>query len=100
MKLFITASFKGEENKEEVEKLCSIVKNSGFEDFCFIRDVEGYQKIFSDPKKLMLRSREEIFKSDALLVDLTGKATGRAFEAGMAYALNKELSLLQRKAPF
>lgn len=93
-KIFITASFKNSENKEEIEKLCALVKQSGFEDFCFIRDVENYQKMFNDPKELMERAKEEIKKCDYLLIDLTDKPTGRAYEAGIAYALNKKIIVI------
>jgi len=97
MKLFITASFKGDENKQEIEYLCNLTKEAGFEDFCFIRDIENYQKTFSDAKKLMQTSKEEIAKSDALLIDLTNKPTGRAIEAGIAFALNKKIIIIAQK---
>jgi nucleoside 2-deoxyribosyltransferase len=97
MRLFITASFKEGTNKEEIEYLCSLIKKSGFEDFCFIRDVENYQKMFNDPKELMDRAREEIKKSDALLIDMTDKPTGRAIEAGIAFAQNKKIISIMKK---
>lgn len=53
MRIFITATFKGEEDKTDVEQMCAMVREAGFEDFSFIRDIENYQKIFSDPKELM-----------------------------------------------
>ena len=90
-KVFITTSFKNGENKKEIENLCKLVKDSGFEDFCFIRDIENYQKIFNNPKELMQRAKEEISKCDYLLIDITDKPTGRAYEAGIAYALNKKV---------
>lgn len=55
MRVYITISF-GDTTKEQIEKLCSLVKSAGFEDFCFIRDVENYQQIFNNPKDLMQRS--------------------------------------------
>lgn len=91
MKVFITASFNSGENRAEIEKLCSLVKETGFEDFCFIRDIENYQKIFDNPKELMKRAKEEIKKCDFLLIDLTNKPTGRAYEAGIAYAYEKPI---------
>lgn len=97
MKIFITASFKGKENKDEIEELCNIVKKSNFQDFCFIRDVENYEKMFFNPKELMLRAKEEISKCDALLIDLTNKPTGRAIEAGIAYTLNKKIITIFKK---
>lgn len=94
MRLFITASFG--DSKENIEKLCSAVKTAGFEDFCFIRDIENYQKVFDDPKELMQKAREEIKKSDALLIDMTDKPTGRAIEAGIAYALGKRIIVIMK----
>ena len=95
MKVIITASFG--DSKENIENLCSIVKNSGLEDFSFIRDVENYKKVFSDPKELMSRAKEEIQNSDALLIDMTEKPTGRAIEAGIAYALGKKIIVIMKK---
>lgn len=97
MKVFITASFKSGENKKEIERLCAIVKSAGFEDFCFIRDIENYQKVFDNPKELMLRARKEIENCNALLIDMTNKPTGRAIEAGIAHALNKKIILIMKK---
>ena len=94
MRIYITASFGS--SKEEIEKLCSLVKSAGFEDFCFFRDVENYQKIFDNPKDLMQRSKLEIKKSDALLIDMTDKPTGRAIEAGIAYALGKKIIVIMK----
>jgi len=95
MKVFITASFG--DSKENIENLCKIVRTSGFEDFSFIRDVENYKKVFSDPKELMSRAKEEIQNSDALLIDMTEKPTGRAIEAGIAYALGKKIIVIMKK---
>ncbi len=98
MRIFITATFKESKNKKEIEHLCSLVRDSGFEDFCFIRDVEHYQKTFTDPKELMSRVKKEIEKSDILLIDMSDIPTGgRAIEAGMAYALNKKIIILIKK---
>ncbi len=97
MKLFITASFQNSDNKKEIEYLCGLIREAGFEDFCFIRDVENYQKMFGDPKELMQRAKHEINKSDALLIDMTDKPTGRAIEAGIAFALNKKVIVIAKK---
>lgn len=97
MKVFITASFKEGKNRVEIERLCLIVKNAGFEDFCFIRDIENYQKVFNDPKELMNRSKEEILKCDALLFDATNKSTGRAVEVGIAYSNKKKIIIIMKK---
>lgn len=95
MRIYITSSFG--DSKEEIEKLCLIVRSAGFKDFSFIRDVENYEKTFDDPKDLMRRAAEEIKQSDALLIDMTDKPTGRAIEAGMAYALDKKIIVIFKK---
>ena len=74
-RMFVTATFKNGENKQEIEQLCELVKQSNFQDFCFIRDVENYQKMFYDSRELMRRACEEIEKSDWLLLDMTDKPT-------------------------
>ena len=95
MRAYITSSFG--DGKEGIEKLCAIVRSSGFEDFSFIRDIENYQKIFEKPEDLMKRAEEEIKKCDALLIDMTDKPTGRAIEAGMAYSLGKKIIVILKK---
>ncbi len=100
MKVYITATFKGGDNKEEVEHLCSLVRASGFEDFCFIRDVEQYQKMFDNAHELMERAKEEIEKCDVLFIEYTGPSHGRMVELGMAYALGKKVILITKKGTF
>ena len=90
MKVYITVPFTNGENKAEIERLCSIVKSSGFDDFCFVRDM----KAFDDPKELMVKAREEIQKCDVLLFDASVKSTGRAIEVGIAYSLNKKIIVI------
>ncbi len=85
------------DNKEEIEKLCAIVNKSGFNDFCFIRDIENYQKVFNNPYELMSRAKEEIQKCDAILLDYDGPANGRMIEVGIAYALNKKICLIVKQ---
>jgi nucleoside 2-deoxyribosyltransferase len=99
MKLFITAPFKGDENKPDIEKLCSIVHEAGFEDFCFIRDIEKYQRdVFKDSPELMIRACEELLKCDALLIDVSDNpAGGRAIEAGMAFGNNKPVIVIAKR---
>ncbi|MFH0852853.1 MAG: nucleoside 2-deoxyribosyltransferase [bacterium] len=97
MRIYITSSFGDSNSKAETEKLCSIVRSAGLEDFSFARDVENYQKIFDNPRDLMKRSEDEIRKSDALLIDMTDKPTGRAIEAGMAYSLGKKIIVTMKK---
>ncbi len=95
MKVFITASFG--DTKEEIERLCSAVKAANLEDFCFVRDVENYQKVFDNPKDLMKRAKLEVEKSDALLIDMTDKPTGRMIEVGMAYSLGKKIIVIMKR---
>ncbi len=97
MKIYITAPFKNGDNKEEIEKICSIVKKAGFKDFCFIRDIENYQKIFDDAHELMTRAKQEIEKCEALMIDFDGPASGRMIELGIAYALKKKIVLITKK---
>jgi len=94
--MFITAHFDQGRNKDEIEKLCLLLREAGFEDFCFIRDVEKYEKVFDEAGELMKRTGEEIKKSDYLLLDMTNKPTGRAVEAGMAYAMGKKVILIAK----
>jgi nucleoside 2-deoxyribosyltransferase len=99
MKLFITARFKGDENKLDIEKLCNTVRTAGFEDFCFIRDVEKYQRgMFSDPHELMEQAREVLLTCDALLIDVSDNpGGGRVIEAGMAFGSNKPVIVIARR---
>lgn len=97
MKVYITITFKEDKNKKGIEQLCSIVKNAGFEDFCFIRDVENYKKVFNDPRELMGRAREEIKKCDVLLFDATEKSTGRAIEVGIAFSNMKKIVVVMKE---
>jgi len=97
MKIYITARFKGAENKTDIEKLCLAVRNSGMEDFCFVRDVENYQKTFDNPKDLWERSLLEIKGCDALLIDVSDAPTGgRVIEAGIAYALGLPIFVIAK----
>ncbi len=98
--MYITAHFKGADNKKYIENICSLVKKSGFEDFCFIRDIENYQKIFHDAHELMQKAKEEIIKCDALLINYDGPGHGCMVELGIAYALNKKIVLITKKGTF
>jgi len=77
--------------------LCEIVKNAGFEDFCFIRDEENYQKVFDNPRDLMDRAKKEILGCDVLLFDATEKSTGRAIELGIAFANEKKIITIMKE---
>lgn len=95
-RIFITVSFKNGINRDEAEKLCSLVRQAGFEDFYFNRDIEKYQAIFT-PSELMKKTLEEINKSDYLLIDMTDKPTGRAIEAGIAYSFDKKVIVIMKR---
>jgi nucleoside 2-deoxyribosyltransferase len=99
MKLFVTAKFKGDENKADIEKLCSIVRTAGFDDFCFIRDIEKYQRgAFPDSHELMTQAREELLKCDALLIDVSDNpGGGRVIEAGMAFGNDKPVIVIAKR---
>ncbi|MDD2807087.1 MAG: hypothetical protein PHW95_01015 [Patescibacteria group bacterium] len=98
MRVFVTASFG--DTKVNIESMCAVVRAAGFEDFCFVRDIENYQKVFDDPKELMQRAKEEIRKSDILLIDMSDKPTGRAIETGIAYAFGKKIIVIMKKGTF
>ena len=95
MRIYITSSF--EDSPEEIEHLCSIVRSAGFHDFNFIRDVEYNKKVFDSLQDLMRRVQAEIEKSDALLVDMTDKPTGRMIAAGIAYSLGKKIIIIMKR---
>lgn len=97
MKVYITATYKEGKNKTEIEQLCKIIKDSGFEDFCFIRDVENYKKVFNDPKELMNRARMEVLKCDVIFFDATERSTGRLIEVGMAFANGKKVIVIMKE---
>lgn len=97
MKIYITSRFKGSsENKVEIEKLCSAVRDAGMEDFHFIRDVEHYQSnFFKDQKDLWSAALQYLIECDALLIDISDSPSGgRLVEAGMAYSLNKPIYVI------
>jgi len=54
--LYITATYKGTDNRAKIERLCMLVAQAGWEAFCFVRDVEGWEHVFDDPRELMARS--------------------------------------------
>lgn len=95
MKIYIAARFKGAENKPEIESLCAAVRASGLEDFCFIRDVENYEKTFDNPQELWARTLQEMNACDAFLIDVSDRPTGgRVIEAGIAYAQKQPIFVL------
>jgi len=98
MKICITTRFRGAENKGDIVSLSAAVRAAGLEDFSFIRDIENYQKTFDDPKALWQRTREEIKKCDALLIDVSDQPSGgRVIEAGIAFALDMPIVVLVKE---
>jgi len=96
MKVYITAKF-GTGNKEEIDNMCALVQKSGFEDFCFVRDVD---EKFQDAHELMQRAKEEIATCDVLLIQYDGPSHGRIVELGIAYALDKMIILITKEGTF
>lgn len=99
MRLFVTARFRSDENKADIESLCEIVREAGFDDFCFIRDVEKYRRdVFSSAHELMARAREELLKCDALLIDLSDNpGGGRVIEVGIAFGRDKPVIIIAKR---
>lgn len=93
MKLYMTSRFDGSsENENEIDRLCSAVRNAGFEDFHAIRDMVGP---FTDQKDLWNTARKYINECDAILVDISDKPSGgRLVEIGIAFALNKPIYVI------
>jgi nucleoside 2-deoxyribosyltransferase len=96
MKVYITAKF-GTDNKKEIDTLCTLVQKSGFEDYCFVRDVD---EKFQDAHELMRRAKEEIVACDVLLIHYDGPGHGRIVELGIAYALDKKIILITKEGMF
>lgn len=95
----MTARFKSDENKADIEKLCGIARKAGFDEFCFIRDIEKYQRgVFSSAHELMARAREELLRCDALLIDLSDNpGGGRVIEAGIAFGHGKPVIVIAKR---
>lgn len=95
MKVYVAARFNGDENRNELKKLCAAVKAANMKDFCFVRDVT---EKFDDPKDLWSRVYDELNACDALLVDVSDlPAGGRLVEVGMAYAMRKRVFVIVRR---
>lgn len=92
-RMYVTAKINDEEN---TNSLCSLVSKAGFIDYCFVRDEKNY----SNAKELMIRAKEEVEKSDWLLIDMSEKSTGRTIEAGIAYAIGKKIAVIVKKGTF
>lgn len=98
MKVYVTARFKGAK-KKDIEQLCRAIRDSGFEDFSFIRDIENYQKKFDDPKDLWESAKKEIAKCELLLIDISDTPSGgRVVEAGIAYGLGIPIIIVVKRA--
>lgn len=93
MKIYITASFRDWDNKDEIEYLCSTIRKSGFEDYCFVRN----EKTFNDCYEMMKKAKEEILKCEVLLINYDGPTQGRMIELGIAYAMNKKIILITKQ---
>ena len=95
MKVFITHTFKGSDNKAEIEELCKIIRESGAQDYSFVRDNEKYSKeAYPNVKSLMKNAKKAINECDALLIDITDPSLGKGIEAGIAYQSGKKIIVL------
>lgn len=100
MKMYITATFKSDENKADIEQLCAIVKAAGFEDFSFIRDIEKYQRgVFANAHELMQNAKAELLQCDALLIDVSNApgGGGRTIEVGIAFGNGKKVIVIAKR---
>ena len=93
MKIYITSRFDGSlDNKEEIDNLCSAVRNAGIEDFHAIRDMA---EPFNNQRDLWETARKYINECDALLVDVSDSPSGgRLVEVGMAFSLYKPVYVI------
>jgi nucleoside 2-deoxyribosyltransferase len=97
VKVYITARYKGTENKESIEALCAAVRDAGLKDFCFVRDVEHYKHVFDNSKELWAKTYDELAACDMLLIDVSDYPTGgRLIETGMAYALKIPIVVIKK----
>lgn len=96
MKIYITAPFREENNKDEIENMCAIIRKYGFEDYCFVRD----EKAFDDEYEMMKRAKEEVANCEVLLIDYNGPTHGRMIELGMAYAMGKKIIVITKKGTY
>lgn len=98
MKLFITHTFKGEQNRAEIEELCSAVRSSGWEDYSFVRDAENFSALKSPtPVELMTAAKKAVESCDALILDITDPSLGKGIEAGIAYESGKKIIVIIKK---
>jgi len=97
MRLFVASHYNHLDNKSELDALNSIIADAGFEVFNF---VTTYTAPFESNKLMMAQARKEISLSNALLVDVSEKSTGRMIETGIAYALGKKIVLIAKKGSF
>lgn len=66
--------------------------------FCFIRDVENYQKKFEDMQQLWVVAKNELEKCSALLIDVSDSPSGgRVAEVGIAYGIGNPIIVVVNK---
>lgn len=93
MRIYITASFRNGDNKEEIDELCEIIRRSWFDDYCFVRDEKNYW----NPYELMQLARQRISECDIVLMNYDGPSHGRMIEIWIAYAMQKKIIIIAKK---
>jgi len=98
MKAYIAIKFHPDaRNRDKIEKISQILKKSGIDTSCMIRDKENWGKRKFTTKKLMQMTFKEIDKSDFIIIDLTEKGVGLGIESGYAYATKKPIIVIAEK---
>jgi nucleoside 2-deoxyribosyltransferase len=90
MRCYITSRFKNARAEQaNILALCDTIRNAGFEDVSFIRDIEQFDPHhFSSQQEVWSASLELLSSCDCLFIDVTDAPSGgRIVEAGMAFAL-------------
>lgn len=98
--MYVTSRFKGAaESRDQITALCLVVRNAGFEDFSFIRDVEDFDpNHFGTQTEVWEESLKHLRACDALLIDVSDAPSGgRNVEVGMAYALGIPIYVIVRR---
>ena len=73
-------------NRERIEQILEVIKSSGAQACCVIRDIEMWGQVHFEPVELMRITFREIRKAHLLMVDLTEKGVGLGIETGYACA--------------
>ncbi len=94
--VFISVSFDHRKQlAKEIGVIRSVVKKSGYEDFCFVQD---YQDKNASEKKMMTDALQAIEKSVLLIAEVSHKQIGIGIEIGFAKALGIPIIYLRRQS--